>query len=239
MIEGEAARVVDTLAGGGVAIFPTDVGYAIVGTTEAAIGRIFAYKNRSFTKACGMFSSWEMFLDIALVGPREREAVDTVIHGYGLPISVVVPYRTDHPHFAALSPLARERSSRGGTIDMLLNAGSLHTAIASLSFARAQPVLGSSANRSLSGSKYRMGDVEAEVCRGADLLVDGGPTRYRHPEGMGSTIIELPGFRPLRRGILFDEICAILHRHFRTDPRRFAGHGHNGVSQEGHGGHAS
>ncbi|MGE0717342.1 MAG: Sua5/YciO/YrdC/YwlC family protein [Alphaproteobacteria bacterium] len=219
-IEGDAGRVVDTVATGGVALFPVDVGYAIVGNHEAAIARIFACKQRSFDKACGMFSNWQMLLDIATVGDREYRIVDTVIHGHGMPFSVVVPYRVDHPHFSGLTPLTRGRSSRSGTIDMLLNAGPLHDAVARISYARGTPVLGSSANQSLSGSKYRLADVEAPVRAGADLVIDHGPTKYSHPEGMGSTIIELPSLRPIRRGIRFDDICEVIAATAGVDPRR-------------------
>jgi hypothetical protein len=147
--------------------------------------------------------------------------VDTVIHRYGLPLSIVTPYRVDHAFFKDLTPIARLRSSRAGTIDMLLNAGALHDAIAAESFSRGIPVLGSSANQSLSGSKYRLADVEAPVRAAADLVIDYGPTKYAHPDGMGSSIIELPSGRPLRKGIKYDEICEILARHFALDPRQF------------------
>src|SRR5438067_13212280 len=152
-VKSDAARLLNTVAQGGVGIFPTDVGYAIIGNAESPITRIFASKQRSFEKACGMFSNWDMFLALAAVGERERKIVDTVIHEHGLPLSVVTPYRTDHPFFARLTPLTRERSSRGDTIDMLLNAGALHDEIARLAWSRGVPLLGSSANQSLSGNK--------------------------------------------------------------------------------------
>jgi tRNA A37 threonylcarbamoyladenosine synthetase subunit TsaC/SUA5/YrdC len=218
-VEADAKRLVDTLAKGGIAVFPVDVGYAIVGNHEAAIERIFAAKQRSYDKPCGMFSSWQMFLDLATVGARERAMVDTVIHRYGLPLSIVTPYRTDHAFFKDLTATTRIRSSRAGTIDMLLNAGALHDAIAAESYARGLPVLGSSANQSLSGSKYRLLDVEAPVRAAADLVIDYGATKYAHPDGMGSSIIELPSGRPLRKGIKYDEICDILAQHFQVDPR--------------------
>jgi len=221
-VEQDAKRVVDTLAAGGVVVFPVDVGYAVVGNHEAAIERIFKAKQRSYDKPCGMFSSWEMVQALSTVSTRERDMVDTVIHRYGLPLSIVTPYRVDHPFFKDLTPTARLRSSLAGTIDMLLNAGALHDAIAAESFARRVPVLGSSANQSLSGSKYRLADVEAPVRAAADLVIDYGPTKYSHPDGMGSSIIELPSGRPLRKGIKFDEICDILARHFALDPRQLA-----------------
>lgn len=215
----DALKVVDTVAAGGVALFPVDVGYAIVGNHEAAIERIFAAKRRSYEKPCGMFSSWSMFEDLSTIGARERAMVETVTRTYGLPLSVVTPYRVSASFFKDLSDLTRLRSSRGGTIDMLLSAGALHDAIAAESYRRGVPVLGSSANQSLSGSKYRLADVEKPVREAADLVIDYGPTKYSHPEGMGSTIIELPGCRPLRKGIKYDEICDILARYFQVDPR--------------------
>lgn len=81
------------------------------------------------------------------------------------------------------------------------------------------PVLGSSANTSLTGSKYRLLDVEKPVRDEADLLVDYGDTKYSHPGGMGSSIIALPSLLPIRRGIEFDRICDIIHDEFGTDPR--------------------
>jgi tRNA A37 threonylcarbamoyladenosine synthetase subunit TsaC/SUA5/YrdC len=218
----DAARLVDVVARGGVGIFPTDVGYAIIGNSEAAIARIFACKRRSFDKACGMFSNWDMFLALATVDDRSRAIVDCVIHEHRLPLSVVAPYRTDHPFFAGLTPLTRSRSSRGDTIDMLLNAGQLHDEIARLAWTRSLPVLGSSANQSLSGSKYRLEDVEQAVRDEADLVVDYGATKYSHPAGMGSSIITLPSLKPIRKGIRFDEICDIIAGRFGTDPRGVA-----------------
>jgi tRNA A37 threonylcarbamoyladenosine synthetase subunit TsaC/SUA5/YrdC len=216
----DARNLVDTIARGGVVIFPVDVGYAIVGNHEAAIERIFKAKQRSYDKPCGMFTSWQMFLDLSTIGGRERAIADAIVHKHGLPLSVVVPYRVDHAFFGRLTPLTRERSSRAGTIDMLLNAGALHDAVAAQSYARGIPVLGSSANQSLSGSKYRLADVEAPVRAAADLVIDYGPTRYSHPNGMGSTIIELPSCKALRRGIKFDEICDVLAGEFQVDPRK-------------------
>jgi len=198
-VKSDAARLLNTVAQGGVGIFATDVGYAIIGNGEAAIARIFACKQRNFDKACGMFSNWDMFDALAQVGERERKIVDTVIHEHGLPLS--------------------ERSSRGDTIDMLLNAGALHDEIARLAWSRGVPLLGSSANQSLSGSKYKLADVEQAVRDEADLVIDYGDTKYSHPAGMGSSIIALPSLKPIRKGIKFDEICSLIAQRFGTDPR--------------------
>jgi tRNA A37 threonylcarbamoyladenosine synthetase subunit TsaC/SUA5/YrdC len=215
----DAAKLIDTVAHGGVVVFPCDVGYAIVGNQEDAIARIFACKKRSFDKACGMFSNRDMFVNLAEVGPRELAIVDSITQKHGLPFSVVVPYKTDHVFFAGLTPLTRERSSRRDTIDMLLNAGTLHDEIARLSWERGMPVLGSSANTSLNGSKYRLQDVEQPVRDAAELVIDYGDTKYSHPGGMGSSIIALPSLKPIRKGIAFERICDIIRDEFGVDPR--------------------
>jgi tRNA A37 threonylcarbamoyladenosine synthetase subunit TsaC/SUA5/YrdC len=219
-VNGDAQRMLDTIAKGGIVIFPADVGYAIVGNHEAAIARIFAAKRRSFEKQCGMFTSRAMFDALAIASDRDRRLVETITQGHGLPLSVVTPYRADHHFFAGLTPLTRERSSRGGTIDMLMQAGALHEAVASRGWVAGLPVLGSSANQSLSGSKYRLEDVESPVRAAADLIIDYGATKYSHPDGMGSTIIELGILKPIRRGIVFDQICDITRETTGVDPRK-------------------
>src|SRR6266446_6986219 len=170
-VKSDAARLLDTVTRGGVGIFATDVGYAIIGNGESAIARIFACKQRSFDKACGMFSSWDMFVALAGVGERERAIVDTVIHEHRLPLSVVTPYKVDHPFFSRLTSLTRERSSRGDTIDMLLNAGALHDEIARLDWARHVLMLGPSANRSLSVSKFMFLSKEPAVIDDSTLFL--------------------------------------------------------------------
>lgn len=218
-VKADATRLIETIAKGGVAVFPVDVGYAIVGNAEDAIARVFACKKRSFEKACGMFSNRDMLINLSLLDQRSIDIVDSITKKHGLPFSVVVPYKVDHPFFAGLTPLTRERSSRGDTIDMLLNAGTLHDEIARLSWARGMPVLGSSANTSLTGSKYKLKDVEEPVRQEADLVLDYGNTKYSHPAGMGSSIIALPSLKPIRRGIEFERICDIITAEFGTDPR--------------------
>ena len=62
--QADAQSIIDTVASGGVAVFPVDVGYAIVGNAEAAIARVFACKKRSYEKACGMFSNRDMLVNL-------------------------------------------------------------------------------------------------------------------------------------------------------------------------------
>src|SRR2546428_11747989 len=96
-VKSDAARLLNTVAQGGVGIFATDVGYAIIGNGESAIARIFACKQRSFDKACGMFSNWDMFGALAGLGERARPIGDTLIHQHPPPLSALTPHKGHSP----------------------------------------------------------------------------------------------------------------------------------------------
>lgn len=213
----DAERVFDVLQTGGVAVVPLDVAYAVFGGNGEAIQRIFTAKGRSFSKPNGMMANFEIFSEVHVVGDRERDMVRAVIDDYGLPLSVVAPFRADHPIFAAVDPFAMERSTKIGTLDLLLNAGPLHREICRISHERLRPVLGSSANRSLTGSKYRLEDVDQEVRGIADIQVDYGLSRYANARGISSTIIDLKTFGVHRYGVCFDQIADVLKRHFGVE----------------------
>ncbi len=212
--QADADRVFTVLERGGIAIVPLDIAYAIFGGTGGAIRRIFEAKGRSFTKPNGMLADYQLFTELHLVGERERAIVHAVTEEYGLPLSVVAPFRQDHPIFSSVDAFAMERSTKIGTLDLLLNAGPLHRELARLSRERGRPVLGSSANRSLSGSKFRLEEVEAEVRAVADIEIDYGLCRYANPQAISSTIIDLKTFDVHRYGACFDQIADVLKRGF-------------------------
>lgn len=210
----DAERVFEALDRGGVAIVPLDVAYAVFGGNGDAIRRIFEAKGRSFSKPNGMMADFELFSELHVVGERERDIVRAVTADYGLPLSVVAPFRADHDIFRNSDPFTMERSTKIGTLDLLLNAGPLHREICTLSRERSRPVLGSSANRSMTGSKYRLQDVDPEVRAIAAIEIDYGLSRYANARGISSTIIDLKTFEVHRHGVCFEQIADILQRHF-------------------------
>ena len=211
----DAHRVFDAISqSGGVAIVPLDVAYAVFGSSGDAIQKIFTAKGRSFTKPNGMLGNFEIFRELHQPTPNEQAIVRAVIEDYDLPMSVVAPFRGDHPIFSRVDSFAMERSTKAGTLDLLLNSGPLARALAHQSLERLQPVLGSSANRSLSGSKFRLQDIEKEVRDIAAIQIDYGLCRYHNAEGISSTIIDLKTFKVHRYGVCFDQIADIFQRHF-------------------------
>ena len=106
-----------------------------------------------------------------------------------------------------------QSSSKEGTLDMLLNAGAMHDEIAAQAWSRQQPVFGSSANTSLTGSKYRFEDIDAEVREAADIYFDYGLCRYANDAGRSSTIVDFTTFAVVREGVIFDAVKAAFSRH--------------------------
>ena len=166
-----------------------------------------------------MFANWQMFNEIIKVDERSREVVRTVINEHDLPISIVAPYDAGHPVVRSMAEFVLENASLAGTVDLLMNAGALHDAVARGARKRGMAVVGSSANQSLTGSKFRLDHIEDRVRAAADLRIDYGLCTYRNDQGLGSTIVDLVSFETIRKGCVYDEICTILMDRFGIDLR--------------------
>ncbi len=213
-LQRDVARVLNVVYGGGIAIIPLDVAYAIIGHRPQAIRGIFDAKQRSYEKPSGMFGNWQMSRDIHLLPDEKHDMVRTIIEEERLPFSVVAPFRQDHPIFAEVDPFVLDSSTKAGTLDMLLNAGIVHDEVARQSYERLAPIFGSSANTSLKGSKYRLGDIEERVREAASIEVDYGLSKYANDEGRSSTIIDFRDFSVVRVGVCFDRLQAAFKTRF-------------------------
>jgi tRNA A37 threonylcarbamoyladenosine synthetase subunit TsaC/SUA5/YrdC len=202
----DVGRLFDAMAGGGIGIVPLDVAYAVVATMPDGIRRIFEAKRRSYDKPSGMFGNWRMSREIHVMDERRHAMVREIVGEERIPFSVVAPFRADHPLFAAVDPFVLQNSSKGGTLDMLLNAGQFHDAIAEGALARGTAVFGSSANLSLTGSKYRYQDIDQPIRDAAAVYFDYGQSKYAHKDGLSSTIIDFEDFSVIRVGHCFEQL---------------------------------
>ncbi len=216
-IKEDAARIFETVRNGGVAIFPVSVGYAIVGHEDEAIRRIYKAKERSFEKPCGNFGDWQLFNELLDVTKQAREMVRVITQDHDLPFSVVGPLRAEHPLARGLPPFTFKNATKAGTMDVLLNAGPLHDEIARLARENAYGVSGSSANVSLTGSKFVLQDVQDQVRDIADIQIDYGLVPYHNDRGLGSTIVDLENFETIRVGCVYDRIAEIVQNTFDID----------------------
>ena len=205
------------LFAGGVGIVPLDVAYAVIATTAAGMRRIFEAKRRSYGKPSGMFGNWRLSREIHRMDGWRHAIVREMIEQERLPFSVVAPFRAGHDLLAAADPFVIEHSTKAGTLDMLLNAGQFHDAIAEASMARRSAVFGSSANLSLAGSKYRLADIEEPVRSAAAVCFDYGQSKFAHPDGLASTIIDFRDFSVVRIGHCFERLSRAFADRFGVD----------------------
>ncbi len=210
----DAERVFEVLRSGDIAIIPLDVAYAIIGMKTKAIAKIFEAKQRSYDKPSGMFGNLSISSQLHILSAVKQEIAQVLVEKYNLPFSIVADYRQDHPLMRAVEPFVLDSSTKAGTLDILINAGALHNEIARLSVERELLVFGSSANRSLTGSKYRLHDIEETVRSVAALAIDYGTSKYANPEGLSSTIIDFRDYSVVRRGVCFDQIRKVFQQDF-------------------------
>lgn len=214
VLRAELERVWTAFDDGGLAIVPLDVAYAVVGTTERAIRALFAAKQRSYDKPSGMFGSWRLSDEVHELPDEKRAMIRELVEQEKLPFSVVAPFRRDARMFRDVEPFVLASSSKSGTLDMLLNAGQFHEAMAEQSRRRGVPVFGSSANRSLQGSRYRLQDIDDEVRRAARVEIDHGRSTYANEQGRSSTIVDFRDWTVVRVGVCFEQLAESFRRRF-------------------------
>jgi len=212
-VDADARRVYEVLADGGVGIIPTDVGYVILGTTSQAIWKIFRAKQRKPEKLNAMCGCREMHAVIHDLPDDRRAIVTAITEDYGLPLGVVAPARLEHPTLAGLDADVLDQTTDDGTVAMLLNAGPLLDTLARIGFADGRLIIGSSANLSLRGVKFRASDIEPEIIEAADVVIDYGLMRWNR-YAKSSTMIDVGEMREVRHGSCFDLIDDLLRRHF-------------------------
>lgn len=223
-IERDAQRVFDVLLGGGTAIIYLDVAYAILGRSEQSVRRIYAAKGRSFTRPTGIVGGLELHDELHVMNERGRAIVRAITVEHDLPLSVIAPFRADHPFLRNLDPFVLGNAMKDGTINLLLNAGLLRTRISRLSFDAMMPFVGSSANLSLTGSKYRVEDIEPAMLAAADIVIDYGQSLYHNPFGRSSTIVDLRDLSVVREGVCCEEIRAVVRNGFGIELRAKTAH---------------
>ena len=219
-VPADARRAMDVMQNGGIAILPNDVGYSLIAARRSALRKIFDTKKRAPSKLNAMLGNADLHRELHRVSTRGKAIVEAITLDYELPLGLIAPCRTDHPLLTSLDPDTFERSTKGNTLLMLLNAGSFHREITRLSLERETLLFGSSANLSMHGTKFRVEDMETEITAIADLIVDYGLMKY-HLWKASSTLLNCETLEVVRHGSCFENIADILQRHFRiTLPAR-------------------
>jgi tRNA A37 threonylcarbamoyladenosine synthetase subunit TsaC/SUA5/YrdC len=212
----DAKRAFEALRRGGTAIVPNTIGYSVLGGSGPALRRIFEAKRRGAAKRNAMVANQAVQKEVHRCSPRGRDVVHAIVDDYDLPLGCIAPCRLDQPMLAKLDAETLAASTRDGTLAILLNAGRCHAELTRLSQDAEFALFGSSANLSLSGTKFRVEDIEPEILETADVIIDHGLQPF-HYYRASSTLLNVETLEVTRFGSCYADIAYVLKRHFRID----------------------
>lgn len=216
-IPGDARRAFEVVRSGGIAIWPNDVGYGMVGGTRQALMKIFTTKGRGDHKRNALLGDAVTQRGMHRLDSRAQEIVEAITQDFNLPLGAIGPFNPEHPLLGKVEPELLKASTARGTIGMLLNAGPIYAELCRLSREEMVPIFGSSANISGSGPKFRVEDIEPEIKAAADVIIDYGLRKY-HLYQRSATILNFTdGVEVLRIGTCYELIGDVLKRYFRID----------------------
>jgi len=212
-IAGDVRRVFEVVAGGGIAIWPNDVGYGMVGSSKAAMQKIFDTKKRGSHKRNAILGDAITQREIHALDKRSQDIIESITLDYNLPLGAIAPCRLDHPLLQKIDDELLKASTANGTIAMLLNAGPIYNELCRLSREAVQPLFGSSANLSGSGPKFRVDDIEPEIKAAADIILNYGLRKYHHYQ-RSATILRFPEVEVVRIGSCYELISDVVKREY-------------------------
>lgn len=215
-IVGDARRAMNAIKSGGIALVPNDTGYALTGSTLEPLQKIFESKQRGSHKRNAMGANLATQRELHTLSRKGQDMVEALVLDYDLPVAVVGSFRADHPLMRKLDPELLRASTAAGTLALLLNAGPFHEELTRLAHEEVVPLLGSSANFTGTGSKYRVEDVPKELRDLADVTIDYG-LRRAHIYQRAGTVINFDTMQVVRIGAYYELISEVLQRHFGVD----------------------
>ncbi|PPR79345.1 MAG: hypothetical protein CFH01_00470 [Alphaproteobacteria bacterium MarineAlpha2_Bin1] len=212
-VEEDAKRAFEVLIKGGIGILPMDVGYSLIGGSIKSLKEIFSTKKRSKSKLNAMLGNTNLHRELHKVSQRGSEIIDAICNEYDLPLGVIAPCNNEHPLFNSINKEVYSLSTLNDTLLMLMNAGRFHKEITELSYKEGHLLFGSSANISLTGTKFCIEDMQPEILEIADIIIDYGLMKY-NLYGQSSTLLNVETLEVFRVGVCYENIADILHKHF-------------------------
>jgi tRNA A37 threonylcarbamoyladenosine synthetase subunit TsaC/SUA5/YrdC len=215
-IPADAQRVKDTVLAGGIAIVQGSGGYGIMSATPAAARRSFEAKRRAPHKRHGLVGNAEFRREAQILSQMQHDMIDAITEDFNLPVGVVAPVRLDHPVVRSIEPETYKASSVDGTVAVVHNNGALSDELARISLDEGVAFLGSSANLSGTGTKFRVEDIQHELIDEVDLVLDYGLAKY-HMYRRSTTMINFATMQVIRIGCCYELISDILARFFSVE----------------------
>jgi hypothetical protein len=221
-VDGDVRRVWDVLADGGVSIFPTSAGYAFWSGSASGAQRIVDALGDSLRLPLGVLMG-PAHEDAQLLDDVQRDIVDCITKDLGLPLSVIAPFRSEHPlvrELTADSDLRRLTTADGCVATVIDGAGTFKYGggvivreMERRSVASGHPIVGGSVTVPGGSWNRAVKDIDADVLDCADIVLDYGLTTDYH-FGSGATQINFATMEVVRAGFYYAYIAQVLRQHF-------------------------
>jgi len=184
----------------GVALLPTDVGYALFAITAKGLQKLYRLKNRPLHKPCGLLGGLDAFNTI--VKKPSQYQVRRLKHPIGLLAQVKNHALTEFqiPKYAVFN----QKSI------IFFNVGNLATQLAKYAFKRKRLIMATSANKAGYGNSFSFDIIHPDVVNNVDIAINAGSVKYQTftPDGLavGSTLLDIEEKKVVRQGASFDII---------------------------------
>ncbi|KAM5528225.1 hypothetical protein FOXYSP1_19494 [Fusarium oxysporum f. sp. phaseoli] len=199
----DAQQAYWALQSGGVIIAPTDVGYALMTSTQDGVQRIFAAKGRQQGHNIGIIGTYQQHRQMHILPESKFELTRVLTEDMGMIVGIIAKYNSKnlHPRLAALDNNTLSQVTKGDTISIAVAEGPFLRELGRLCDDDPQGMLmfGTSANVTGQGQRFRIEDVEPAVLACADLVVDYGLQKW-HMYDRGGVNFDAEKMQVLRMG---------------------------------------
>ncbi|KAF3479987.1 uncharacterized protein GIQ15_06963 [Arthroderma uncinatum] len=199
----DAQEAFRTLKSGGVIVAPTDVGYALIASTQAGIDKIFTAKGRRDGHNIGIIGTYQQHREIHVLPESKFELTRVLTEDMGMIVGIIAKFDTQnlHPRLAALDAPTLSQVTKGDTVSIAVPEGPFLRELGRLCDEDTQGMLmfGSSANLTGQGQRFRIEDIEPALLAHVDLVVDYGLQKW-HVYGRGGVNFDAENMKVLRMG---------------------------------------
>ncbi|KAB8235626.1 uncharacterized protein BDW43DRAFT_298683 [Aspergillus alliaceus] len=180
-------------------IVPAEVGYGIIASSSDAVTRAFEAKKRRPGHTQGIIGNYDLHKALHDLPEDRFNMTKALVHDLDMSLGIIAPYKPDHPLLQRLSPETLSKTTKDGKMAIYVGGGSLLLEIVRLHYEVGKVVVGSSANVTGAGQKFRVEDIEGELLEAVNVVIDYGLQRY-HVYGRANTMFDFGEMRVVRKG---------------------------------------
>ncbi|MBA3770988.1 MAG: Sua5/YciO/YrdC/YwlC family protein [Ramlibacter sp.] len=196
-------EVQDALAAfgrGDLCLLKGDIGYGLLGNSDAAIRKMYAAKGRPYSNPCIVIGNLAILRDVASFPSPEIERWVAAMAARTT-LAVVLPVNPRSRLLTTLPAWVLGQVVTHQTIAAFLNVGPFLEQVIEGARQQQMLVVGSSANPSSQGNIYDFAELPPQIVAAADFKIDHGRSLHANPERKATTIVNFTNWTVKRRGV--------------------------------------